>query len=136
MLKKNNLNFEIICVVALIFFLLNKLEEFFTFIVTQMYNLVANNLDINTSRTFFTKNNNKLVLFDTISIDTRLIALSRLIEFESINWLESWRFESIRLKSLDKSISKIKIEIRIRFESISRVEIETQFEKSIRIVKR
>jgi len=85
MLKKNNLNFEIICVVALIFFLLNKLEEFFTFIVTQMYNLVANNLDINTSRTFFTKNNNKLVLFDTISIDTRLIALSRLIEFESIN---------------------------------------------------
>jgi len=35
-----------------------------------MYNLVANNLDINTSRTSFIENNNKLVLFDTISVDT------------------------------------------------------------------
>jgi len=34
-----------------------------------MYNLVANNLDINTSRTFFTKNNNKLLLFDTTFVD-------------------------------------------------------------------
>ncbi len=35
-----------------------------------MYNLVANNLDINTSRTFFTKNNNRLILFNTTFIDT------------------------------------------------------------------
>jgi len=35
-----------------------------------MYDLVANNLDINTSRTQFTNNNNNLVLFNTIFIDT------------------------------------------------------------------
>jgi len=68
--KKNNLNFEIICVVILVFLLLNKFEESFTFIVIQMYDLVANNLDINTSRTQFTNNNNNLVLFNTIFIDT------------------------------------------------------------------
>jgi len=34
-----------------------------------MYNLVANNLDINTSKTSFTKNNIKLILFNTTSID-------------------------------------------------------------------
>jgi len=49
--------------------LLNKFEEFLTFIVTQMYDLVANNLNINISRTSFTKNNNKLVLFDTIFVN-------------------------------------------------------------------
>jgi len=69
MLKKNNLNSKIICIVILISFLLNKLEESLTFIVTQMYDLVANNLDINTSRTQSTNNNNNLILFDTISID-------------------------------------------------------------------
>jgi len=35
-----------------------------------MYNLVANNLDTNTSKTSFTKNNNKLALFNTILVDT------------------------------------------------------------------
>jgi len=69
MLKKNNLDFKIICVVALASLLLNKLEKSLTFIVIQMYNLVANNLDINTSRTQFTNNNNNLILSNTISID-------------------------------------------------------------------
>jgi len=70
MLKKNNLNFEIIRVVALISLLLNKFEKSFTFIVIQIYDLVVDNLDIVTSRTFFIKNNNKLVLFNTIFVDT------------------------------------------------------------------
>jgi len=69
MLKKNNLNFKINCIVTLIFLLLNKFEESLTFIVIQMYNLVANNLDINISRTFLIENNNKLTLFNTILID-------------------------------------------------------------------
>jgi len=50
--------------------LLNELEKFFIFIVTQIYNLVADNLYINTSRISFTENNNKLVLSDIISVDT------------------------------------------------------------------
>jgi len=49
--------------------LLNKFEESLTFIVIQIYNLVANNLNTNISRTFFTNNNNKLILFNTTSID-------------------------------------------------------------------
>jgi len=69
MLKKNNLNFEIICVVILTFLLLNELEESLTFIVIQMYNLVANNLNIDISKTSFTKDSNKLILFDTIFVD-------------------------------------------------------------------
>jgi len=70
MLKKNNLDSRIICVVTLISLLLNKFEKSFMFIVIQIYNLIANNLNINTFRTSFTKNNNKLILFNTISIDT------------------------------------------------------------------
>jgi len=69
MLKKNNLNLKIICVVALTSLLLNELEKSLTFIVTQIYNLITNNLDTNTSRMSFTKNNNKLILFNTILID-------------------------------------------------------------------
>jgi len=34
-----------------------------------MYNLVINNLDTNTSKTSFTKNNNKLALSNTILIN-------------------------------------------------------------------
>jgi len=49
--------------------LLNKLEESLTFIVIQIYNLVVNNLDINTFKKSFTKNNDKLILFNTISIN-------------------------------------------------------------------
>jgi len=37
----------------------------------------------------------------------RLIALGRLIEFESINRFKFWRFESTQLESLDESISKV-----------------------------
>jgi len=70
MFKKNNLDFKITCVVILIFLLLNKLEESLTFIVTQMYDLVINNLDINMFKMSLTKNNNKLVLLDTILVDT------------------------------------------------------------------
>jgi len=69
-LKKNNLNFEIICVVILISLLLNKLKESLMFIVIQIYNLIINNLNINTSRTSFIKKNNKLILSNIISIDT------------------------------------------------------------------
>jgi len=64
------LNFEITCVVVLALLLLNKLEKSLTFIVAQMYNLVINNLNINISRTSLTKNNNKLILFNTILVDT------------------------------------------------------------------
>ena len=49
--------------------MLNEFEESFTFIVIQIYDLVANNLDINTSKTSFIENNNKLILFDTIFVD-------------------------------------------------------------------
>jgi len=70
MFKKNNLNFRIMCVVALISFLLNEFEESLTFIVSQIYNLVVNNLDINISRTKFTNNNNNLVLLNTTFINT------------------------------------------------------------------
>jgi len=49
--------------------LLNELEEFLTFIVTQIYDLVINNLNTNKSRTFFIDNNNKLVLFNTIFVN-------------------------------------------------------------------
>jgi len=69
MLKKNNLNFRIICVAILIFLLLNEFEESLIFIVIQMYDLVVNNLDINISRTSSTKNNNKLILLNTIFVD-------------------------------------------------------------------
>jgi len=51
--------------------LLNKLEESLTFIVTQMYDLVANNLNTNISKTSFIENNNKLVLFDTIFVNVQ-----------------------------------------------------------------
>jgi len=40
----------------------------------------------------------------------RLIALSRLIEFESINQLKFWRFEPIQFESLGDSISKVGID--------------------------
>ncbi len=70
MLKKNNLNSKIICIVILISFLLNKLEESLTFIVIQMYDLVTNNLDTNIFRTSFTNNNNKLILFNTTFVNT------------------------------------------------------------------
>jgi len=69
MFKKNNLDFRITCVVTSIIFLLNELEEFLTFIVTQIYDLVINNLNTNKSRTFFIDNNNKLVLFNTIFVN-------------------------------------------------------------------
>jgi len=68
-LKKNNLNFRITCIVILISLLLNKFEKSLIFIVIQIYNLVANNLDTNTSKTSLIKNNNKLVLSNTISIN-------------------------------------------------------------------
>jgi len=68
--KKNNLNLKIICVIILIFLLLNKLEESLTFIVAQIYDLVVNNLNINTSRTSLTKNNDKIALFNTILVNT------------------------------------------------------------------
>jgi len=69
MFKKNNLNLKIICIVILTFFLLNELEESLTFIVTQMYDLVINNLDTNMFRTSLTNKNNKLILFNTTFID-------------------------------------------------------------------
>ncbi len=50
-LKKNNLDFEISRAIVLISLLLNKLEKLLTFIVIQIYNLAANNIDTNTSRT-------------------------------------------------------------------------------------
>jgi len=68
MLKKN-LNFKIICVVTLTSLLLNKFEKSFTFIVTQMYDLVTNNLDINTFKTSFIKNNDKLALLNIILVN-------------------------------------------------------------------
>jgi len=69
MFKKNNLDLKITCVVILILLLLNKLKKSLTFIVTQIYDLVANNLDTNMSKTSLIDNNNKLVLFNTTSID-------------------------------------------------------------------
>jgi len=78
----------------------------------------------------------KTKITKNIETNNRLIALDRLIEFESINRFKSWQFESTRLESLDESISKVEIETRIRFELISRVEIEIRLKKSIRIVKR
>jgi len=86
----------------------------------------------------FFKNNEdatQFLLYFYLFFLIRLIALNRLIEFESINRLESWQFELIRLESLGESIPKVGIETRIRFELISRVGIKTRFEKSIRIVK-
>jgi len=57
----------------------------------------------------------------------RLIASGRLIEFGSINRLESWRFESIQLESLGESIPKVGIETRL--EKPTRIAKTTIFSK-------
>jgi len=69
-LKKNNLNPEMTRAVALAPLLLNELEEPLTFIVTQMYDLAADNLDINTPRTQPTDNNDNPASPDTTPVDT------------------------------------------------------------------
>jgi len=66
------------------------------------------------------RNSYKLMLIKNniieLELSNRLIASNRLIEFESINRLKSWQFESTQLESLDNSISKVEIEN--RFEKI------------------
>jgi len=62
----------------------------------------------------------------------RLIASGRLIEFESINRSESWRFGSIRLESLGSSIPKVGTDNSDRIVS-SESRIDSK--KSIRIAK-
>ena len=56
-------------IIALISFLLNKLEELFTFIVVQIYNLVINNTNTNISRTNLLNNIDNLNLFNTTLVN-------------------------------------------------------------------
>ncbi len=69
MLKKNNLDFEISCAIALTLLLLNKLEKSLIFIVTQIYNLAVDNINTNISRTNLSDNIDNLDLSDTTSVN-------------------------------------------------------------------
>jgi len=68
-LKKNNLDLGMTRAVALASLLLDELEESLTFIVAQMYDLAADNLDMDTSRTQPTDDNDDSALSDTTSVD-------------------------------------------------------------------
>jgi len=69
MLKKNNLDPRMTRAVALAPLLLDELEEPLTFIVAQMYDLAADNLDMDTPRTPPTKNNDEPASPDTTPVD-------------------------------------------------------------------
>ena len=69
MLKKNNLDFEIFCTIALVSLLLNKFKKLLTFIVIQIYNLANANIDTNISRTNLLNNIDNLDLFNTTLVN-------------------------------------------------------------------